>query len=63
MGGTLPAKSFRWRAKASHSPGRYGAAALLAASVLHYAVERPFLALRGRLLAAQAAGAPLTGHA
>nr|WP_280518440.1 hypothetical protein [Pseudoxanthomonas spadix] len=41
----------------------YGAASLLAASVLHYAVERPFLALRGRLLAAQAAGAPLTGHA
>jgi len=28
----------------------YGAASLLAASVLHHAVERPFLALRGRLL-------------
>lgn len=41
----------------------YGAASLLAASVLHYAVERPFLALRGRLLAAQAVGPPLTGHA
>jgi peptidoglycan/LPS O-acetylase OafA/YrhL len=31
----------------------YGAASLLAAAVLHYAVERPFLKLRGRVLASK----------
>lgn len=42
----------------------YGAASLLAAAVLHYAVERPFLKLRGRMLAPKTlAGAVLAGRA
>lgn len=39
----------------------YGAASLLAAAVLHYAVERPFLGLRGRALRRTPGGAvPVT---
>jgi peptidoglycan/LPS O-acetylase OafA/YrhL len=41
----------------------YGAASLLVAALLHYAVERPFLKLRGRVLASHGIGPSVAGRA